>query len=560
VHVVRGHEAIREALERDRREEAQRFTILASRVPVGIFETDPAGNVVYVNDRWQEITGMSDRDFIGGGQIVHPEERDGLRAEWAAAAAEGRDFRREFRLLRPDGEVRWVSAHATGLRNEDGELTGFIGSALDITGRRSAEERTEAVVSRIALAVAVIGPDGSILHANDASLKIIETLAYETGPVGEHAWSTVDTDGNPVANEDLPVEITRTTGLEIDDRVLGFPAADGTLLWLRISTRRLSDLGPPYTVVTSYADITGQREDAARLAEAQRRFELAFDHAPIGVTLVSLGGRLRRVNRALCEMFGYVEEELLASTFQGLTEDFDEDLEQFQRMLAGEIGSYEMEKRYTHKDGSLVWALVSVSLVRGDDGEPRYFIAQILDITQRRRLERELRHLAEHDNLTGLFNRRAFGVALQRELTRERRYGDEWALLMIDLDGFKEINDTHGHAAGDLVLRAVAATIGERVRDTDVAARLGGDEFAVMLPATGREGAEVLAIDLVQALRELSVDIGSGEQVSITASVGLACSSELPDDRDEDTVLVAADLAMYEAKRTGRDGYVVHGG
>ncbi len=217
-----------------------------------------------------------------------------------------------------------------------------------------------------------------------------------------------------------------------------------------------------------------------------------------------------------------------------------------------------MQKRYEHKDGSHVWAQLSVSLVRDDDDQPLEFIAQIVDVTDRHLLEAELRHQADHDNLTGLANRRAFSTALAHELARERRYGGEFSLLMVDLDGFKEINDSAGHAAGDLMLQGVANTIADRVRDTDIVARLGGDEFAVLLPGTPREGAEVLAIDLVQALRELRIETAEGREVASTASIGLACSGELPEERDEDVVMAAADLAMYDAKRTGRDRYAVH--
>jgi diguanylate cyclase (GGDEF)-like protein len=155
--------------------------------------------------------------------------------------------------------------------------------------------------------------------------------------------------------------------------------------------------------------------------------------------------------------------------------------------------------------------------------------------------------------LTGLANRRAFNAELGRQLARERRYGGECSLLLIDLDGFKEVNDTLGHAVGDLVLEAVANVLRERTRDPDLAARLGGDEFAVLLPSTDRRGAEVLALDLVQAIRELEVEAGA----SVTASVGVVCSGDLLGEPDEETLLVAADDAMYAAKRGGRDGYRV---
>jgi diguanylate cyclase (GGDEF)-like protein/PAS domain S-box-containing protein len=333
--------------------------------------------------------------------------------------------------------------------------------------------------------------------------------------------------------------------------VVGFPGVDGRVRWLRISTRRLTDEGPPFTVVVSFVDITDQREADARLAEADRRFELAFELAPIGVALVSLNGRLLRVNRALCEMFGYSQEELLGTSLQEVdeSEDLEGDLEQFGGMLRGELSSYEMEKSFAAKDGSRVWASVSTSLVRSDDDQPLYFIAQIVDVTQRRRLERELRHQAEHDSLTGLANRRVLAAELGRELARDGRYGGESSLLLMDLDGFKEVNDNFGHAVGDLVLQGVANVLRARIRDTDLAARLGGDEFAVLLPSTGRGGAEVLASDLVHAVRELEVAPGA----AVTASVGVACSGELPGELDEERLLMAADDAMYEAKRTGRD-------
>jgi diguanylate cyclase (GGDEF)-like protein/PAS domain S-box-containing protein len=559
VQVVRRHEAIREALESESRKNVERFTMLTREAPVGIFETDAEGRPVFVNQRWEEITGISAEEALKGRSAIHPEDSHWVRPAWEEAAARGAGWSAEFRYLRPTGEVRWVACHATAIRDEHGKVSSHLGSMLDITERRAAELRTGLVVGRIAEAVTIIGSDGTRLHANEAAQAILDEVgrARPEGPIGGQAWDLVDAERRPLSNDRLPAEVTRTSGAEIDDQVVGFPTETGDLRWLRISTRRLSDEGPPYTVVVSFVDITDQREADAQLAEAQRRFELGFDHAPIGVCLVSLDGMLMRVNRALCEMFGYSEEELIGSSFQELDESdtLDEDLERFARMLRGETGSYEMEKSYAHRDGSRVWASVSVSLVRGDDDKPLYFIAQILDVTERRRLERQLRHQAEHDMLTGLANRRAFNAELARQLARERRYGGECALLLVDLDGFKEVNDTLGHAVGDLVLEAVANVLRERTRDTDLAARLGGDEFAVLLPSTSRQGAEVLAIDLVQAIRELDVEPGA----AVTASVGLVSSAELPGERDEESLLLAADDAMYAAKRGGRDGYRVSG-
>jgi diguanylate cyclase (GGDEF)-like protein/PAS domain S-box-containing protein len=427
---------------------------------------------------------------------------------------------------------------------------------------RDRDERTALVVDRIAEAVSIIGPDGRHLHVNEAAQSILDDLRerYESGPLGDLSWDAIDMDGSPLSADALPAEVTRTTGRAVDERVVGFPGRAGDIRWLRISTRKLSSDGPPFSVVASFVDVTVERQDAARLDEAEYRFELAFQNAPIGVCVVSLEGQMLQVNPALCEMIGFSEEELLSTTFQELTatNDIDADVVQLRRLVAGEIASYAMEKRYIHKDESVVWALVTVAAVRAHDGSPLHYIAQILDVTERRRLEGQLRHQADHDMLTGLANRRAFAVELRRQLSRERRYGGESSLLMIDLDGFKEVNDTFGHAAGDLLLQSVANSLAERMRDTDMVARLGGDEFAALLPSTPRDGAEVLAIDIVQAIRELRVDIGDGRRAAVTASVGIACSAELSDETDEDSLLAAADLAMYDAKRHGRDRYAVH--
>ncbi len=289
-------------------------------------------------------------------------------------------------------------------------------------------------------------------------------------------------------------------------------------------------------------------EAAGRAADAQ--FRAAFDSAPIGMALVAPNGAWLRVNPALCAILGYSHEELRERRFQDLThpDDLDADLELVSRVLDGRLASYQMEKRYLHADGSVVWAQLSVSLVRDDEGRPLHFVSQVTDISERKRLEAELRRLATHDDLTGLHNRRAFEREIDRQLRRVRRYGEQCAVLLADLDDFKSVNDTLGHHAGDELLRHVAGLLTRRLRDSDIVARLGGDEFAVLLAHTDLAAAEALARALEAELagHPLRID---GTEVVAHASFGAAV---LDADVTPEDALRHADRAMYAVKRTRR--------
>ena len=277
--------------------------------------------------------------------------------------------------------------------------------------------------------------------------------------------------------------------------------------------------------MTSFSDVTAEREDSARLAEAQRRFQLAFDQRPDRRERgLPRGEELLQVNRALCRDHRLLRGGDAGHHLPGA--ELPERPRGANRAAAqaglGGVPAYQMEKSVPAREQlrGVGAACPSHSCATRTTSRSTSW-AEILDVTDRRRLERELRHQAEHDDLTQAPQQRSRSTAVWvDELARERRYGGESCLLMIDLDRFKEINDTIGHGAGDDVLRAVAGTISERIRDTDVAARLGGDEFAVLLPGADRQGGEILAIEhVVQAIRELRVPVGATEPAAVTASV-----------------------------------------
>lgn len=307
------------------------------------------------------------------------------------------------------------------------------------------------------------------------------------------------------------------------------------------------------------SDVTDGADDPSGppAREAEQRFRLAFEQAAVGMALVAPDGRFLRVNRALCDLVGYAAQDLVSKTFQEIThpEDLDLDLEFVRRMLAGELRTYTMEKRYFHADGHTVWVLLSVSLVRGDDGEPRYFISQIQDITERRQLEQRLSFLADHDEMTGLPNRRRLREELERAVAFAQRYEQAGALLILDLDNFKQVNDTLGHHVGDSLVREVAGRLRGRLRATDVLARIGGDEFAVLLPQVNAAQAERVARDLVGTVGG-GCHLVDGAVVETSASLGVALY-EPGWEFDPEGLLMHADRAMYEAKNAGGNRHSV---
>ena len=296
----------------------------------------------------------------------------------------------------------------------------------------------------------------------------------------------------------------------------------------------------------------------ATLRESENRFRSAFDHSGIGMALMALDGRWLKVNPALCRTLGYPRHELLTLDHESATYPDDRELEAplLERALAGELTHYEIEKRYVHKGGALIWGLLTVSVVLNADRQAVYLIAQLQDITARKASEETLRALAVRDDLTGVWNRREMFRLLNEESSRADRHGRPLSLIMLDVDAFKLVNDTYGHQAGDVSLKQIARLIEDSVRSFDRVARYGGEEFAVILPET--VGLDALAVAERIRARVAAQPISIREQSGVELRIPLTVSSGIatmagPQAASVDEMIREADASLYIAKTSGRN-------
>lgn len=295
-------------------------------------------------------------------------------------------------------------------------------------------------------------------------------------------------------------------------------------------------------------------EANALIKESENRFRSAFDYAAIGMALISIQGKFLRVNQSLCYILGYSEKELLTINPNQIIhlEDLKNNKAYIEDMLDGRTKSYQSLQRYFHKNGEVVWISLNMSIVANNNGEPLYFIAQLQNITSEKKAEEQLRHLAYFDPLTGLYNRNSLDQKLQEMLASARRNEKGFSLVFLDLDRFKNINDTIGHDAGDMVLQIVAQRLKNTVRNTDALARVGGDEFIIVLSEMNKVDQITSVVRKIISNLQQRIVI-KGQELYVMTSIGV---SVYPYDGTEIATLTKnADLALYRAKELGRNNY-----
>ena len=301
-------------------------------------------------------------------------------------------------------------------------------------------------------------------------------------------------------------------------------------------------------------DVSESRRADAVAQEAENRFRSAFATSPLGIAFANLDGRFTWVNRALADALGETEARLLEMSIADFSKgkDLANEMRAAIRLLRGEIESFTTEQQYQHPDGRSVWARIHFSVVRDAHGEATQLLGQLEDITDRKQRELTLTHDALHDQLTGLLNRS--GLRQHVDLAwRDRTSSAPMAILFGDLDGFKHVNDTLGHDAGDEVLFHVAQRLRTAVRACDVVARWGGDEFVVLCPSVQCAADATHIANRVRVALEAPFRVGPGiAEIGISIGIALDTGQPLPD-----LLMKDADAAAYRAKTTGRNQVVV---
>jgi diguanylate cyclase (GGDEF)-like protein/PAS domain S-box-containing protein len=560
------------------------LALLAAHSGDLIARHDADGRIIYAAGGAEALLGFGAQHLVGfwAADVCHPDDAEAVRHSHELVR-QGRSNVVSYRITNVrDGREMWLESTVSPLLDDRGGFVEAVTTTRDISARketeralREAEERARGAAEEARRQRALLeeAQDMAKLGSWSMDLETRETrwtsglfrIFGIDGVEGRDAYDTHDRLIHPedadkvrqalarAANDGEPFEITyRLTRPDGSERIMhgrGAPAdrVDGEVRRVWGTTQDVTDLH--------------EAEASRRLAE--RRFRAAFEHAPIGVAVLELrgphAGRWVTVNPALAELLGCDRDELLARRISSVLHPEEQTISR-ERLSALATAAEERitaECRMLHDDGHVVWTLVTVAGVNGDDGKPQYGVAQVMDITERKRFEGQLQYLADHDALTGLFNRRRFEEELERVLAGAERYHRAGAVLVLDLDGFKYVNDTLGHPVGDELIARLAATLRAELRETDVIARLGGDEFGVILPEATEVEAAGVAAKLLRAVERDGIVADASRHARVTASAGLAIFDGT-DGLSPEELLVEADIAMYDAKEAGRNRSALH--
>lgn len=485
--------------------------------------------------------------------LLRPGREEAMRAFFRHVRSGEKVYDIESTFVRRDGSLVDVRLSVAPLADAKGEFVAFVAIFRDLSERNRQQAALRAKETSYQKLVETAHEGIWMVDEQDRTTFVNQRMADLLGCgiddiLGRSPSEFYFTEAG---REERDQHRKRSLQGVKESREVVYRRRDGEPLWAVVATTPILGEGNRLEgTLAMVTDITARVKAEEDLRASERLFRSLFNESPAGQILSSSDRKIVAVNRAFCQMTGYTESEILQNGWDSITPPDDQAgiFAAFERLWSGELNTMQMERRYLRKDGSSLWGHVSVARVADDRGRARYVIDQVQDISDRKHAQQALEHQALHDALTGLPNRVLARDRLDQAILLARRQQTRVALLIIDLDHFKEVNDTFGHQAGDQLLRQVGERFKAELRETDTVARLGGDEFAIVLLAADAGGASLIAAKLLTALERPF--IVEGQALDVGASIGIVV---YPDHAETaDSMLRRADIAMYVAKRSRR--------
>jgi diguanylate cyclase (GGDEF)-like protein/PAS domain S-box-containing protein len=516
------------------------------------------GKFVYVSELYQKLTGYSEAELIGTYSLnnIYSDDREMVRKEAIKCLKEQRLEPYEYRFVNKKDEVMWVLETITPIVYKEERAT--LGSFMDITQRKKAEEklrqeeqRFRALAEQSSDIIVVVNRKGIITYENHAIERVLGFKAEER--IGASFFDLIHPDDLKFLI-DVATTFVRDRNARILQSEVRLRHRDGNWRIFEVTASSLINNTKIEGGIVNLRDITERKQIEKTLRQSEEKYRTILETIQEGYFEVDFAGNFTFFNDSLRRALGYSKEKLMGMNNRQYTdkENSKKLFQTFNKVYYTGEPTEGFDWQIIRKDGTKRYVEASVSLQKDSSGKPTGFRGIVHDVTERKQIEQQLNHMATHDTLTGLPNRMLFIDRLEVALAQSKRNRHKLAVMMLDLDHFKDINDTLGHMVGDQLLKEVGYRLSGLVRQSDTVARLGGDEFIILLSDIERMEDSVGIAEI--ALKAFGQPFVCGNhKLTSSTSIGIAV---YPDDgNDIDSLLKKSDVAMYSVKTQGRNNY-----
>lgn len=516
------------------------------------------GRFVYVSDLYQKMTGFTDRELLGASSLdnIYPDDKEKVRKKAVKCLKEDRCEPYEYRFVTKKKEIMWVLETVASILYQGERAT--LGSFIDITERKRVEEKLKkeeqlfrAITDQSSDIIVLMNLEGVITYVNPVVEKALGFKPEER--IGARVFERIHPDDLQSLMDKFK-KLSRDTNMPVLQGEMRLRHKDGSYRTFEVVGSNIVNNNVVENIIVNYRDITERKKAEESLRQSEEKYRTILENIQEGYFEVDLAGNLIFFNDAVCELIGYSKDETDHMSYRVFTDEntAKKVYQAFNKVFKTGEPTREFDWKIIRKGGEERYIEASVSLQKDFSGKALGFKGLIRDITERKQIHQQLNHMATHDALTGLPNRTLFMDRLHVALARSKRNHNKLAVMMIDLDHFKDINDNLGHLVGDKLLKEIGSRLTGILRHNDTVARLGGDEFVILLSDLEKvEYAAGVAKVILKAFQK-PFQVAE-DKITSNASIGIAV---YPNDcEDEESLLKKSDMAMYAVKTRGRNNY-----